>query len=60
MTHIEAEELRLIPALLIARERDTRVLVQEHRHIRARLTDLRNRLALGSLRRDSLRDFTTR
>ena len=55
--HMEAEEARLIPALLIARERDTRVLVQEHRHIRARLADLGSRLALGGLRQSSLRDF---
>lgn len=57
LVHIKAEETRLIPALLIACERDTRVLVQEHRHIRARLTDLASRLALGSLRQNSLRDF---
>lgn len=57
VVHIEAEETRLIPALLIVRERDTRVLVQEHRHIRARLTDLGSRLASGSLRQNSLRDF---
>jgi hypothetical protein len=55
--HIEAEEARLIPALLVARERDTRVLVQEHRHIRARLTELGSGFASGSLRRNSLRDF---
>ena len=56
--HIEAEEARLIPALLVARERDTRVLVQEHRHIRARLSDLGSGFASGSLRqKNSLRDF---
>jgi Hemerythrin HHE cation binding domain len=56
--HMKAEEARLIPALLVARERDTRVLVQEHRHIRARMTDLGSRLSLGSLHQNSLRDFT--
>ncbi len=55
--HMEAEEARLIPALLVARERDTRVLVQEHRHLRARLTDLGSGFALRSLRQNSLRDF---
>jgi hypothetical protein len=57
VAHMEVEETRLIPALFVARERDTRVLVQEHRHIRARLTDLGRRISSGSLRQNSLRDF---
>ena len=55
--HLGAEEKLVIPALRIVRERDTRVLVQEHRHIRARLTDLRSGLALGTMRPSNLRDF---
>ena len=55
--HLGAEETFLFPALLVARERDTRVLVQEHRHIRARLTDLGRGLALGTMRPSTLRDF---
>lgn len=55
--HLRAEDKVLIPALLVARERDTRVLVQEHRHIRARLTGLGSELALGIVRQSTLRDF---
>ncbi len=58
VAHLGAEEASLIPALLVARERDTRVLVQEHRHIRARLTDLGRGLASGILRPPTLRDFS--
>jgi hemerythrin-like domain-containing protein len=58
LRHLEAEELRLFPALLRASERDTRVLVQEHRHIRTRLADLGKGFALGIKRPKSLRDFT--
>jgi hypothetical protein len=57
VAHLGAEETLLIPALLVARERDTRVLVQEHRHIRARLTGLGSGLALGIMRPSTLRDF---
>lgn len=57
-THLGVEEKLLIPALWIARERETRVLVQEHRHIRARLTDLGSGLALGIMRPSTLRDFS--
>ena len=55
--HLGAEETFLIPALLVARERDTRVLIQEHRHIRARLTELGSGLASGTMRPSTLRDF---
>jgi hypothetical protein len=55
--HMKAEEARLIPALLVARERDTRVLVQEHRHVRARLVDLGSEFALQAVRPNSLRNF---
>jgi hypothetical protein len=55
--HLRAEDKLLIPALLVARERDTRVLIQEHRHIRARLTGLGSELALGIMRQPTLRDF---
>jgi hypothetical protein len=57
VAHLGAEEALLIPALLVARERDTRVLVQEHRHIRARLKDLGREMALVIVRPSSLRDF---
>jgi hemerythrin HHE cation binding domain-containing protein len=57
VAHLGAEETLLIPALLVARERDTRVLVQEHRHIRSRLKDLGRGLALGIMRPATLRDF---
>jgi hypothetical protein len=57
VAHLGAEESLLIPALLVARERDTRVLVQEHRHIRSRLKDLGRGLALGIMHPSALRDF---
>lgn len=58
LTHFDVEERLVIPALLVAaRERDTRVLIQEHRHIRARLSDLGRGLGSGGLRQASLHAF---
>ena len=57
VAHLDAEEKLLIPALLVARERDTRVLVQEHRHIRARVTGLGGGLGLGIMSPSTLLDF---
>jgi hypothetical protein len=57
LTHLEAEETFLIPELFAVHERSAPVLVQEHRHIRARLTDLGSGVGSHSVRLDSLRSF---
>jgi hemerythrin-like domain-containing protein len=41
LAHLEAEEQFLIPALFRRNQREGRTLLEEHRHIRARLTELR-------------------
>jgi hemerythrin-like domain-containing protein len=55
--HLEAEEAHLIPALFEVFERDVRVIVQEHRHIRARLTELATAVESQTARLGSVRDF---
>jgi hypothetical protein len=55
--HLEAEERHFIPAYLGARKRDAWVLIQEHRHLRARLTELDAAVGLHRLRLDSTRNF---
>jgi hemerythrin-like domain-containing protein len=56
LAHLDAEDAHLIPALAATSERDARVLVQEHRHLRRRLTEL----GTGDWHKvwlDSARDF---
>jgi hypothetical protein len=55
--HLGAEERLLIPALVRLSERDARVIVQEHRHIRSRLADIGTRLDLHTVRSGEIRDF---
>jgi hemerythrin-like domain-containing protein len=55
--HMETEEAHLIPALQRVSETSARVLVQEHRHIRTRLTELGVALDLHALRLDTARSF---
>lgn len=57
MVHLEAEETHLIPALRRMNERDARVIVQEHHHIRTRLAEIGAGMVSRSVRFDSLRDF---
>jgi hypothetical protein len=57
IAHLETVERHLIPALVRARERDAWVLVEEHRHIRARLTEIGAAVDSHRLRRDAVRDF---
>ncbi len=57
LTHLGAEEHNLISALLSTRERDARVLLQEHRHLRARLGELSTAFRTRTARLDSVRDF---
>jgi hemerythrin HHE cation binding domain-containing protein len=57
IAHLETVEGHLIPALVRARERDAWVLVEEHRHIRARLTEIGVAVDSHRLRPDSVRDL---
>ena len=57
LTHLEAEEKHLLPALQKASERDARVLIQEHRHIRTRLEELGVGIDLHIVRLTVARDF---
>src|SRR5678809_1402573 len=57
LAHMETEETQLIPALQRVSPRNARILVQEHRHIRARLTELGVALDLHALRLDTARAF---
>jgi hypothetical protein len=57
MTHLEAEENHLIPALRRLSERDARVLVQEHQHIRTRLAEIAAGMVSRSVRFETVRDF---
>ena len=57
LMHLEAEEKHLIPALQKASERNARVLIQEHRHIRTRLEELGVGIDLHIVRLTVARDF---
>src|SRR4051812_16523309 len=57
LTHLEAEEKFLIPALLSVRERDARALIAEHKHIRARLFELGAGIELHIVRNATARAF---
>lgn len=57
MVHLEAEETHLIPALRRMNERDARVLVQEHHHIRTRLAEIGAGMVSRSVRFETVRNF---
>jgi hypothetical protein len=57
LAHLEAEEAHLIPQLLGRIARDAWSLIQEHRHIRARLAELAGELGSQRARLDSVRNF---
>ncbi len=57
MTHLEAEETHLIPALRRVSERDARVLVQEHQHLRTRLVEIGAAIESRRIRFETVRDF---
>jgi hypothetical protein len=42
--HLEYEERNMLVDLLVARPREGRVILEEHRHLRARLAELRDAL----------------
>lgn len=56
-SHLETEETHLIPALRRLSERDARVLVQEHHHIRTRLAEIGAGIDSRSVRLETVRDF---
>jgi hemerythrin len=57
LAHLEAEETYMIPALLAFSEREARVIIGEHKHIRARLIELGAGIDLHIVRLESARDF---
>lgn len=55
LVQMDVQESRLIP--LLRNERQARVLIQEHQHLRERLTILNAAIDADGLRFDALRDF---
>ena len=55
--HMDAEEVHLIPLLQAKAERDARVLIQEHAHIRRRLAELGLAVELHTIRLEIARGF---
>lgn len=57
IAHIEAEERFLIPTLFRTNQREARALLEEHRYIRARLTELGAEVDLHIVRAHAVRAF---
>jgi hemerythrin-like domain-containing protein len=57
LAHLEAEEKLLIPALARSSERDARAIIEEHRHIRARVAELGVGVDLHIVNLDAARAF---
>lgn len=57
LAHLEAEERHLIPALSRVNERAARAIVEEHKHLRSRLTELGAGVDLHIVRLDMARQF---
>ena len=57
LAHLEAEEKFMIPILLRVCERDARILIQEHKHIRTQLVELGIGVDLHLVRLESARSF---
>jgi hypothetical protein len=55
--HLQAEEAHLFPVIFRANERDARVLIREHHHIRARLQEIGAAVDSRVGRRGAMRDF---
>ena len=55
--HLEAEEVHLIPKIYRAKPRSARALVEEHRHIRSRMEDVRLEVERGAVRAETVRGF---
>lgn len=56
-THLEAEERHLLPHFLQADPRACRAILEDHKHIRARLLELGTAVDLHTLRLESVRQF---
>jgi hypothetical protein len=56
LAHLEAEEKHWLPVLCTS-ERDARVIIGEHRHLRSRLTELGVAIDLRLVRSAMLRSF---
>ncbi|HVU01130.1 MAG TPA: hemerythrin domain-containing protein [Polyangiaceae bacterium] len=57
LAHLDAEEKHLVPRLLRANERAARSILEEHRHIRSRLTELGTQVDLHLIRLPAARAF---
>ena len=57
LAHFDAEEKILFPELLAKGNRAVRVFIEEHRHLRAKLAELRHAANLQSLRIHAVRAF---
>ena len=57
LAHLESEEKFMIPMLLRVSERDARILIQEHKHIRTQLAELGVGVDLHLVRLESVRSF---
>jgi hemerythrin superfamily protein len=55
--HLEAEERHLFPKIYRSSPRSARALVEEHRHIRSRVNDVRMDLEGGSVHIEAVRGF---
>jgi hypothetical protein len=57
LAHFDAEETYLLPALLRTSERNARVIIGEHQHLRARLAELGLAIERHAVRRAMVRSF---
>lgn len=57
LAHMEAEERHLMPLLQRTNQRAFRVIMEEHKHFRARLTELCTKVDLHTLRLHEVRAF---
>ena len=55
--HLDTEDGHVIPRLFSSRPREARTLLEEHRHIRARLSELRSGIELRVVRLETARGF---
>jgi iron-sulfur cluster repair protein YtfE (RIC family) len=56
--HLEAEERHLFPKIHRSNPRSARALVEEHRHIRSRIDEVRVDVEQGAVRVEAVRGFT--
>lgn len=57
LAQLEGEETNVLPALLSVSQRDARVMMGEHNHLRARMAELGTAIDLRAVRLESARDF---